>query len=227
MRFEKQQCTIQVLNIEGEQQSVGKHGVLFPNNIRCIIAGPSNCGKTNLMISLLTSFNGLRFENIYIHSKSLFQPKYRILENILTSISGIKYFPYTDNANLTPLCEVLPNSIFIFDDIATDRQEHLCSYFCQGRHKEIDTFCLIQTYARVCKQLIRDNANLLVLFKQDDLNLKHVYNDHVNTDMTFVDFRNFCANCWMENYKFVVINKECGLFNGRYRKGFDNYLKSL
>lgn len=227
MRFEKQQCNVKVQNFEGEQRTTSKHGMLFPNNIRCIISGPSNSGKTNLMISLLTSINGLRYETVYLYSKSLYQTKYQILNNILTSISGIKYFPCAENVNLTPLSEVLPNSIFIFDDIATDRQEHLRSYFCQGRHKQIDSFCLIQTYARVCKHLVRDNANLLILFKQDDLNLKHVYNDHVNTDMSFNDFKNFCSNCWKKNFGFVVINKECDLFEGRYRKGFNQFLKSI
>jgi len=38
--------------------------------------------------------------------------------------------------------------------------------------------------ARIIKYLICDN--LLILFKQDGTNLKYVYNDHVNTDMSFV-----------------------------------------
>ncbi|KYN28024.1 hypothetical protein ALC57_02564, partial [Trachymyrmex cornetzi] len=46
-----------------------------------------------------------------------------------------------------------------------------------------------QTYARIPKHLIRDNANLLILFKQDGTNLKHVYNDHVNTDMSYDEGR--------------------------------------
>lgn len=228
MKFETQQYTLQVNNIDGsEEQKFVKHGVLFPNNVRCIICGPSNCGKTNLMISLLTSENGLRFENVYVFSKSLYQSKYQMLHKILSSITGIKYFPYTDNIQLTSLNDIIPNSICIFDDISTDRQEHLRSYFCQGRHRHIDIFCLIQTYTRVCKHLVRDNANMIILFKQDELNLRHIYNDHVNTDMSFNDFKSFCANCWSNNFGFVVINKDCDTYNGRYRKGFDQFLKSV
>jgi len=37
--------------------------------------------------------------------------------------------------------------------------------------------------------ILFDNANLLILFKQDGINLKHVYNDHVNTY-----FMRFSAN---------------------------------
>ena len=43
---------------------------------------------------------------------------------------------------------------------------------------------LSQIYARIPKHLIHDNANLLILFKQDGTNLKHVYNDHVPTCRT-------------------------------------------
>jgi len=47
-------------------------------------------------------------------------------------------------------------------------------------------------YTKITKQLIRNNANLLILFKQNGINLKHVYNDHVNTDMSY---ENFCKLC--------------------------------
>ena len=93
-----------------------------------------------------------------------------------------------------------------------------------GRHKLVDCFYLCQTYTRMPKHLIRDNANLLILFKQDDLNLKHIYNDHVGADITFDQFKNMCAMCWSNNYEFLVINKECDINNGRYRKGFDHYI---
>jgi len=54
--------------------------------------------------------------------------------------------------------------------------------------RDVDCFYFCQTYARIPKYLIRDNANLLILFKQDYTNLKHVYNDHVNTDMSYDEF---------------------------------------
>ena len=32
-----------------------KHGQLLPNTMRCIISGPSNCGKTNVVFNLITN----------------------------------------------------------------------------------------------------------------------------------------------------------------------------
>jgi len=53
------------------------HGSLFPSCLRCIIVGASGSGKTNLMLHLLQHKNGLRYQNVYLISKSLFQPKYK------------------------------------------------------------------------------------------------------------------------------------------------------
>uniref|UniRef100_A0A2S2Q5E5 Uncharacterized protein n=1 Tax=Sipha flava TaxID=143950 RepID=A0A2S2Q5E5_9HEMI len=39
----------------------------------------------------------------------------------------------------------------------------------------IDVCYMAQSYARVPKHLIRDNSNFIVLFKQDETNLKHAY----------------------------------------------------
>ena len=47
-----------------------RHGDLLPNNIRAVLCGPSACGKTNALLALLTHPNGLKFENIYVYSKS-------------------------------------------------------------------------------------------------------------------------------------------------------------
>ena len=57
------------------------------------------------------------------------------------------------------------------------------------------------------------------------MNLKHIYNDHVNTDMTFDKFKELCLYCWnCDKYGFVIIDKDSELNNGRYRKGFDCFI---
>jgi len=44
-----------------------------------------------------------------------------------------------------------------------------------------------------------------------------VYNDHVNTDMSYKDFSESCRNCWQQKYGFLVINKDNALTNGQKR----------
>ncbi|KYN02982.1 hypothetical protein ALC62_06187 [Cyphomyrmex costatus] len=226
MKFVQSPLTIRVMNCDEKLQMMRddankrKHGEMLPNTIRAIVCGPSNCGNTNVLISLLESPNGVRFENVYVYSKSLQQPKYRYLENLLTSIG---YFTFSNNSDVVPPNEALPNSIFVFDDVACDKQNAVREYFSMGRHANVDCFYLCQTYARIPKHLIRDNANLLILFKQDGTNLKHVYNDHVNTDMSYDEFCALCRKCWQQKYGFVVIDKDSALTKGRYRRGFNEF----
>ena len=227
MRFIKQLDKLPVRNMDLADKEEGrKHSFLLPNTIRGIIVGPSNCGKTNVMLTLIEHSNGLKFENVYIYSKSLHQPKYQYLKKVLEPIKGMGYYSYADNSEICTVDSVKKNSIFIFDDIACDKQDNIRSYFCMGRHNGIDCFYLCQTYTRIPKHLIRDNANFIIAFKQDDLNLKHIYNDHVNTDMPFEKFKQLCAHCWTnDKYGFVIIDKDNTIENGRYRQGFDTFIK--
>lgn len=224
----KQRIKLPVKNIEvgvNSEKAYSKHGALLPNSIRCIVCGPSNCGKTNVMISLLESPNGLRFENLYVYAKSLFQPKYEYLKHLMASIKGIGCYMFSSNENVIPLEEVKPNSIFIFDDVICDKQNNIRAYFCMGRHKGVDCFYLSQSYAHIPKHLIRENANFLILFKQDDTSLKHVFNDFgISTDMTFDTFKNICLECWSKKYGFIVIDSERESNDGKYRLQFDNFI---
>uniref|UniRef100_A0A8D8TTN8 Uncharacterized protein n=1 Tax=Cacopsylla melanoneura TaxID=428564 RepID=A0A8D8TTN8_9HEMI len=172
-----------------------KHGELFPNSIRAIICGRSNCGKTNLLISFITHPNGLRFRNIYIYSKSLNQPKYLFLEKVMKGIPSLGYFTFSANEEVISPNHVKSNSIIIFDDVISDsRQNNIKQFFSFGRHFSCDSFLLAQTYSAINKQLIRDNANFIILFKMDETNLRHVYNDFVNTDFSYYQlFLNLCT----------------------------------
>lgn len=222
LQFKKHILSLPVINHDNEGLvKKHRHGKLLPPSIRGIFCGPSQCGKTNALLSCIFDPNGLRFQNLYIFSKSLFQPKYEMLSKVLKGIEGLGYFPYSDNDAILDPSEALDNSIMIFDDVACDRQDKIRAYFSMGRHKNVDPFYLCQTYTRIPKHLIRDNANFLVLFKQDEMNLRHVYDDHVNSDMSFEKFKEMCRQCWREKFGFIIISKDDEINNGRYRCGFD------
>lgn len=228
MQLIKQPTSLPVKNFDviKTKDEFRKHSQLLPNSIRSIICGPSNCGKTNVLLSLIESPNGLKFENIYVYSKSLNQPKYKYLEKVINSIDGVGYHAFSSVEDIIPPEQAKPNSIFIFDDVVIDKQENIKAYFCMGRHHGIDSFYLTQTFTRVPKHLIRDNTNFIILFKQDDLNLRHIYNDYsVACDMKYSEFREMCNLCWKDKYGFVVIDTESPVHDGRYRKGFDSFIQ--
>lgn len=211
---------------EESKKCIKKHGDLFPSSCRFLICGPSGCGKSNAFLALLFHHNGLRFENVYIFSKSLYQSKYKLLEEVLNHVDGVGYHPYTENDEIVDPAEAKENSVFIFDDIACDKQNMIRAYYSMGRHKAIDVAYLCQTYSRVPKQLIRDNSNIICLFKQDDLNLKHAFDEHVSPDMSYDCFKELCALCWNHSlHGFLVVVKDFPLHEGRYRIAFDKFIK--
>lgn len=118
-----------------------------------------------------------------------------MLCDILKDIKGVKLFTFYDNETVIVPEKALPNSVFIFDDIISESQNIVRSYFSRGRHNRIDVCYLAQSFSRVPKQLIRDKSNYcIVLFKPDETNLKHVYMD--SGDMSYTKFKDFCTSCW-------------------------------
>lgn len=232
MKFVKQRQLFSIINFDkivnkkALGKNVKKHGDLLPNSIRCIICGPSNCGKTNIMFNLLFSPKGLYFENVYVFSKSLYQNKYKFLQCVLNSTSEIEYFSFSENESIPHPSDIKNNSIMIFDDVSCGKQDNIKEYFSMGRHFNCDTFYICQTYSYVPKQLVRDNANFIIVFKQDERNLSHIYHDHVNTDMSYDSFKLLCIKTWNKTRNsFVTINKDCDISQGRYRAGLDTFIR--
>lgn len=232
MEVKQQSLRLPIANMDriigaGDTTMEKRHGPLLPNTIRAVFCGPSNCGKTNVLISLLIQPNGLKFQNIYLYSKSLNQPKYLFLQELLRPIDDMKFFTFGDREQVISTDKALPNSIMIFDDVSCEKQDNMKAYFCMGRHKSVDCFYLCQSYAQVPKHLIRDNVNLMVIFRQDEMNLRHIYKDHVNTDMSYEKFKNLCTSCWKDDeHSFLVIDKDSKHDHGRYRSGFDKFIIS-
>ena len=75
-------------------------------------------------------------------------------------------------------------NLMIFDDLLLEKQNKTESYYVRGRHSNVDCFYLAQNYFKLPRQTIRENSNLICLFRQDLKSLNHIYADHVGDDMT-------------------------------------------
>lgn len=229
VQLEPQELSLPVHNYDSTStmKSFTRHSSLFNGTSkRGLIVGPSGCGKTNALLTLLLHSNGLRFKNIYICCRSLYQQKYEYLRNVLNSVPEIGYFEYNDvNDMLTPE-QVSDYSVIIFDDIPPIDLNIVKQFFSYGRHRNLDCFYLVQTYSVVPKQLIRDNVNLLIVYRQDGTNLKHIYNDHIH-DLSYDKFLSVCRMCWKNSYGMLFIDKDSAFNDGRYRLGFDTNINLL
>jgi hypothetical protein len=115
-------------------------------------------------------------------------------------------------------------NLMVFDDLIDLKKQNTCeAYYLRGRHNNIDTFYLSQNYFKLPRQTIRENANFICLFQQDNKNINHIYEDHVSNDMSKEEFKKLCQACWQNPYDFLVIDKTSDVANGKYRKQFNTF----
>ena len=153
------------------------HHFLLPNSIRCIIAGPSGCGKTNLLVNLILESGWLHYDRLYIYSKSLNQDQYKVLRDWargINQVAGGDIITFHDTAgDVIPVDQLTSQqtTVLVFDDVMLESQAPIESYFARGRHNGANCFYLTQNYFKIPNQVIRENANMIILFGQNQNNI--------------------------------------------------------
>ena len=104
---------------------------LFPRNIRGLIVGKSNCGKTTLLLNFLLRPEWLDYDNLIVFGKSLFQPEYRILKKALEEqLSKEAIIRLFDNQNEIMRLNLSP--VNLLEEMAkyqTDKSTINCKFF--------------------------------------------------------------------------------------------------
>lgn len=193
--------------------------------IRLLIIGSSGSGKTTLLLNFIYK-RLIPYSYLYVFSKSLEQPSYKKLQQRFKNIeANIKnkvanFFGSCEDIILLSDCK--PNSLIVFDDCILENQDKIKEYFVMGRHKNISCIYLSQCYSKVDIQLIRNNLNMLCIFKQNEHYTKKIYDNFVGSDMTFNRFKEICNDCWKENYGFLTINLTKKTNDGKYMNKFSD-----
>jgi len=212
--------------------NTSNHAPFFPKTIFCVIAGATGCGKTNLITNFLLKERVLDYSDIYIYSPTLHQATYQYLNKYYTNLethikckygisTKIAHF-FDGDEEIKDPSELDPklNHVMIFDDVMNANQTKIKDYFCRGRHNNVNVFYLCQSLHKIQKHCIRENANIFILFKQDDKTLKYFWETHISGDMDIKEFKSFCDEAWSKNHGFVVINlwelAYCGKYIGNY-----------
>ena len=189
----------------------------FPDNFRCIISGPSECGKTFLLKKLILA--SIYFDKLYIIGPT--GDQYHGIERInpkadVEFIKDIKDLPSPDK---------LPKDLkklMIFDDVRA-KEPVINEYFCRGRHNKCNMIYLNQNLFSLDRQSVRENCNLFILFEQRGKVLASIYQDFfINVELSYNGFANICNKVWKEPYNYIVIditkNKN---INGKLRINWD------
>ena len=72
-------------NLSWKKEKVRNNSSLLPSDIRGLIVGKSNCGKTTLLLNLLLNPGWLDYNHLFVFGKSLHQKEYVILKKGLES----------------------------------------------------------------------------------------------------------------------------------------------
>ena len=96
------------------------------------------------------------------------------------------------------------------------KQKEIEPFFTRGRHKDIDVYYLSQSYFVLPLQTIRNNSNIIILFKQTKNGVQHIYDDIAGLDMNYDEWKELCKMAWEEKYNYLQIDRLKEPNEGRY-----------
>ena len=110
-------------------------------------------------------------------------------------------------------------NLLILDDCFLGKQNKAEAYYTRGRHN-CNMIYIAQNYFRLPRQTIRENSNFFILFPQDTKNLTHIHTDHCASDISPLEFKQFCHGLWSKEHNFVTIDLVSTPTNGKYCQNF-------
>ena len=201
------------VNINDDLQSYLNDDIIiteaaFPDTFRCIISGPSECGKTFILKKLIPA--SIYIDKLYITGPT--GDQYNGLEiynrRSCNSVDDKAIIEFIKGIQDLPSPEKLPKDLkklMIFDDVRA--KEPLINYFCRGRHNNCNMIYFNQNLFSLDWQSVRENCNLFILFEQRGKVLASIYQDFFNNiELSYNDFANICNKVWKEPYNYIVID---------------------
>ena len=170
-------------------------------NNRTLIVGPSFCGKTHLLINLL-KLKHLTDPDRKIKIITRSPEQYYDTNNI-----GDLDFEIEQNFD-TKTINDFEDCIIVFDDMLDANQKLIDPFFTRGRHKNCDVYYLAQSYFDLPKRTIRNNSNIVILFKQTLKDVENLYRDIAGFDMSYEEFKQLCKESWTGEYNYLKINRQ-------------------
>ena len=108
------------------------------------------------------------------------------------------------------------NSVVVLDDMLLSKQEsNINLFFTRGRHNIIDIYYTSQSYFHLTKNTIRNNSNIIILFKQTLRDIILLLQDIAGLDMNLHEWKQLCRKAWENDYDYLQIDRFAKIGNGR------------
>jgi len=222
--------TVYHLITEGFNKGLGKEDIIYMiQNIQDFKENPRSKGLTNDELdAMIESVIEAKEE---ILDKLPVREKERLLiENANKAITVDYYSPNSLKDNPLPRCEALDHQlkhVFIADDCMNrkEMQPVIADYFTNSRHANCSSFYLNQKYTNK-DTIIRDNTNMILLFKTPETPINTLYNDYVQGDLDKPEFMNEVRRVFRIPFNFITIDKTASDLDKKLREGLDKPLVS-
>ena len=166
-------------------------------NHRHVVIGPSNVGKTYYMLKVLEKIDNQRPIHIITRSPN-------------------QYPNYKTTSEIKPINKY-KGSIVTFDDmLGAKNSSQIDEFFARGRHEDLDVYYISQSYFGLPRQSIRNNSDILILFKQTLRDVQSMYYDIGAYDMKYDEFKEMCHKAWDEKYNYLCIDMAKNKTEGKY-----------
>ena len=180
-------------------------------NHRHIVIGPSNVGKTYYMLKVLEKIDNQRPIHIITRSPN-------------------QYPNYKTNNEIKPINKY-KRSVVIFDDMLGAKiSSQIDEFFTRGRYEDLDVYYISQSYFALPRQSIRNNSDILILFKQTLRDVQSMYYDIGAYDMKYDEFQEMCHEAWDEKYNYLCIDMTKNKNEGEYcifNEGKTTYIECI
>ena len=109
-------------------------------------------------------------------------------------------------------------SVVIFDDmLGAKNSSQIDEFFTRGRHEDLDVYYISQSYFGLPRQIIRNNSDRLILFKQTLRDVQSMCYDIAAFDMIYDEFKETCRVAWSEKFNYLCIDLTKNKNEGKYR----------
>ena len=194
---------------------------------RLIICGPSNSGKTNLVLNLILKF--LDFDKLYIYARMLTENYYKYLQDLCEQIEEAtgEFSTFRDDLDdVTSLHEldITNQNLVVFDDfINTKNQSIVEDYFTMARKYNCSPIYISHDYFKT-PETIRLNANYICLFGFRDKGELTKFKRSFPLGISNEEFDRLYSYATNLKGHFLMIDKETSDSSPKHRPNFDNTL---
>ena len=108
------------------------------------------------------------------------------------------------------------NSTVVLDDMLLSKQEsNIDLFFTRGRHNNNDIYYISESYFHLPKNTIRNNSNIIILFKQTLRGIILLFHDIAGLDMNLEEWKQLCRKAWENDYDYLHIDRFAKIGEGR------------